>query len=156
MKDIKSYGEFTVSVKLYTGIAASLDIKVEEYEEKLRTRISDIVSQIKGVGEAGVSLTLEGGIEYVYVKDEKSDTEIRGSNTDPVSKSSSSEEKVILVEDENGHKTALIQRITLPKVQGVVIVCDGGDDIEVVSAVTEAVKTALGIKSTQVCVIKRG
>ena len=30
MKDIKSYGEFTVSVKLYTGITASLDIKIEE------------------------------------------------------------------------------------------------------------------------------
>ena len=30
MKDIKSYGEFTVSVKLYTGITASLNIKVEE------------------------------------------------------------------------------------------------------------------------------
>ena len=30
MKDIKSYGEFTVSVKLYTGITASLGIKVEE------------------------------------------------------------------------------------------------------------------------------
>ena len=30
MKDIKSYGDFTVSVKLYTGITASLNIKVEE------------------------------------------------------------------------------------------------------------------------------
>lgn len=30
MKDIKSYGDFTVSVKLYTAITASLNIKVEE------------------------------------------------------------------------------------------------------------------------------
>lgn len=30
MKDIKSYGDFTVNVKLYTGITASLNIKVEE------------------------------------------------------------------------------------------------------------------------------
>jgi len=30
MKDIKSYGEYSVDVKLYTGIVAKLSIKVEE------------------------------------------------------------------------------------------------------------------------------
>ena len=30
MKDIKSYGEYTAEVKLYNGISASINIKVEE------------------------------------------------------------------------------------------------------------------------------
>ncbi len=30
MKDIKAYGEYSVDVKLYTGISAKLNIKVEE------------------------------------------------------------------------------------------------------------------------------
>lgn len=30
MKDIKAYGDYTVEVKLYTGISANLSIKVEE------------------------------------------------------------------------------------------------------------------------------
>ena len=43
----------------------------------------------------------------------------------------------------------------LPAVRGVVVVCEGGGDPLVVSAVTEAMKTALGVNTSQVCVTKR-
>ena len=131
------------------------DEETARYEAQLCERVHRIVSLIKGVGKLDVTVTLESGIEYVYAKEEKSDSDVRSSGSDGVSTSSSSEEKLILVEDANGRKTALLRKMILPAVRGVVVVCDGGGDPQVINAVTEAVKTALGIRSTQVFVAKR-
>lgn len=131
------------------------DEETVRYETELCERVQRIVSLIKGVGALDVTVTLENSIEYIYTKEEKSDSNVQNDGDEGVSKSASSEEKLILVEDANGRKTALLQKMILPAVRGVVVVCDGGDDPQVVNAVTEAVKTALGIRSTQVFVAKR-
>ena len=138
-----------------TAAAENADEETARYEEKLRERVLAIVSQIDGVGDAHVSLTLDSGIEYVYAKEEKQDTDMQDDTTGGTTTRASSEEKLIIVEDENGRKTALIRKTLLPAVRGVVIVCDGGGDPLVVSAVTEAVKTALGINTSQFYVTKR-
>ena len=138
-----------------TAAAENADEETARYEEKLRERVLAIVSQIDGVGDVHVSLTLDSGIEYVYAKEEKQDTDMQDDTTGGTTTRASSEEKLIIVEDENGRKTALIRKTLLPAVRGVVIVCDGGGDPLVVSAVTEAVKTALGINTSQVYVTKR-
>ena len=122
---------------------------------KTRERVLAIVSQIDGVGEAHVSVTLDSGIEYVYAKEEKQDTDTRDGASGSTTTRASSEEKLIIVEDENGRKTALLRKTLLPAVRGVVVVCEGGGDPLVVSAVTEAMKTALGVNTSQVCVTKR-
>ena len=49
--------------------------------------------------------------------------------------------------------TTLVTEI-LPKIRGVVVVCDGGDDIAVCERVTEVVTTALNIPQRRVCVTK--
>lgn len=85
-----------------------------------------IVSQIDGVGEAHVSVTLDSGIEYVYAKEEKQDTDTRDGASGSTTTRASSEEKLIIVEDENGRKTALLRKTLLPAVRGVVVVCEGG------------------------------
>ena len=138
-----------------TAAAENADEETARYEEKLRERVLAIVSQIDGVGDAHVSLTLDSGIEYVYAKEEKQDTDMQDDTTGGTTTRASSEEKLIIVEVENGRKTALVRKTLLPAVRGVVIVCDGGGDPLVVSAVTEAVKTALGINTSQVYVTKR-
>ena len=91
----------------------------EEYAEKTEDRLLEIVSQIGGVGEAKIFLTMDNGGENVYLK-----------NTD--------------------QKTVSIE----PKVRGVVVVCDGGDDPMVKSRVLEAVTKALSISSDKVCITK--
>ena len=62
------------------------------------------------------------------------------------------DQKTILVEDANGRKTALLRKTLEPEVRGVVVVCEGGGNPITVMQITEAVKTALGIPSTRVCV----
>lgn len=49
--------------------------------------------------------------------------------------------------------TVLVTEI-LPKIRGVVVVCDGGNDAAVCERVTEVVTTALNIPQRRVCVTK--
>ena len=142
----------------------SVDVKKQEaevkeetkaYEEALCARVEEIVNCISGVGQSHVSVTLDSGIEYVYAVEQRTDTDTTNQSNDVTSERASSEQKLILVDDQNGGKTALLRTTKLPKVRGVVVVCDGGADPMVVANVTEAVKTALGIYSSQVCVVKR-
>ncbi|MBQ3330749.1 MAG: hypothetical protein IJG87_06180 [Ruminococcus sp.] len=123
----------TVRVALIVGIAAIILIgltqaidfspndrdQTQEYAERTENRLLEIVSQISGVGNARIFLTMDNSGENVYLK-----------NTD--------------------QKTVSIE----PKVRGVVIVCDGGDDPLVVSRVLDAVTKALNISSDKVCITK--
>ena len=91
----------------------------DAYAAKLEERLLEIVSQIDGVGQAQIFLTMDNSTENVYLK-----------NTDT--------------------KTVSIE----PKVRGVVVVCDGGDDPMVISRVLDAVTKALHIGSDKVCITK--
>ena len=92
---------------------------VSSYAEKTEERLLEIVTQISGVGQAKIFLTMDNAGENVYLK-----------NTDK--------------------KTVSIE----PKVRGVVVVCEGGDDPLVVARVMNAVTKALNISSDKVCVTK--
>lgn len=124
----------------------------EDYEKRYQQRVEELVGCIAGAGEARVVVTLDSGVEYVYVKEESRSSDQSNGSGDAQSARSTIDQKTILVEDANGRKTALLRKTLEPTVRGVVVVCRGGDDPIVVERITEAVKTALGIPSTRVCV----
>lgn len=125
-----------------------------DYCSQYESRVLQIVNCIDGVGEARVMVTLEGGLEYVYAKEEKQKNDITDRNGETKDEHNSSEKTTILIEDENGNKKALIKTVKEPQVKGVVVVCEGGDDIKVKLQVTDALKAALDIGAGDVCVTK--
>ena len=110
---------------LLIGLSSLIDFSGNEkdnsdrYAAKTESHLLEIISQISGVGEAKIFLTMDNSGENVYLK-----------NTDT--------------------KTKSIE----PKVRGVVVVCDGGDDPIVVSRVMDAVTKSLNISSDKVCITK--
>ena len=126
----------------------------EQYEAKLEKEVSELIQSIEGVGEANVMVTLLNGIEYVYVTEESIDTDKTNTAEETIAQRRSSQEKTILIEDDNGRRKALLKTTLEPTVKGVVIVCEGGDNILVKERVTEAVKAILNISSTRICVTK--
>ena len=130
----------------------------EDYKSKLEERVKKIISSIEGVGKAQVMVTLESGIEYVYEKEQNVSSTLNedsglGAGT-KVQQSVDSKESFIIIEDENGHKTALVRTRLEPKVQGGVIVCEGGGSALVAKNIYDLVTTALGIGYDRVCVVK--
>ena len=107
------------------------------------------ISQIDGVGECSVMLTFEESERSVYaVEDSVSQEQDRQTN----SGSSSSQKRLVLVENGEGGNQPVLEKTVRPQVNGVVVVCQGAKSMTVCQQVTEAVTTVLGIRSTQVCV----
>ncbi len=130
----------------------------EQYASKLESSLTDIVTQIQGVGTAKVLVTLERNTEYVYATEQKrsnqtTEDKSNGSATKNEA-NDNTETKYILVKDADGAQKALAVTEVQPIIKGVVVVCGGGDNPAVQQNVINAVTTALGITSVQVCVIK--
>lgn len=121
----------------------------QQSEQQLQQRLEEIISQIDGVGECSVMLTFEESERSVYaVEDSVSQERDRQTN----SGSSSSQKKLVLVENGEGGNQPVLEKTVRPQVNGVVVVCQGAKSVTVCQQVTEAVTTVLGIRSTQVCV----
>ncbi|MEG1994786.1 MAG: hypothetical protein RR048_07715, partial [Oscillospiraceae bacterium] len=80
--------------------------------------------------------------------------DIKTEDEQRLSEKTDSENKFIIVEDENGNKKALVETSYTPKFKGAVVVCSGGNSSSVKNKVTQALTTILGIGSSKVCVIK--
>ena len=89
-----------------------------QYEKKLEERLTDILTQIDGVGKIKVMVTLDTSEENEY-----------------------------------GKTKDVLLSVKAPSVRGVIVVCDGGDNIIVKEKVTSAVSGVFGISTTRVSVI---
>ncbi len=117
------------------------------YKQNLETDILNMLSSMQGVGNAKVMITLENGVENIYVTEEAFSSDISTSN-----ERRTGEKSTLLVEDTNGRRQALLKMTVEPTVRGVFVVCDGGDNILIVSRVTDAIKALLNINSTKIYV----
>ena len=89
-----------------------------EYEEALENKLCAILSEINGIGDVKIMITLDTSEENRFDDDDE----------------------LICVRS--------------PSVRGVIVVCDGGDNILVREKVINAVSGAFGISTTRVNVIK--
>ena len=96
----------------------------ESYREVLTAEVCALLSEVRGVGEVSVLLTLEAGESHVYA------------------------------EGDGGYITAggegLLLESRPPRVAGVAVVCDGGGDPAVREAVAQMLAAALGIGAHRV------
>ncbi len=133
------------------------DSSLSASNEKLEQQVYALVTSIDGVGQAKVMVTLDTSVEYVYAKEQKTDTDVtRDISEDGKAKTSQkdkTEENYIFVDGSDG-KQALLATERAPRVKGVVVVCEGGDDKLVQSRIIDAVTTAFDIGANRVCVTR--
>lgn len=136
---------------------ATADFVSEQYIADLEEKLTGLISGMEGVGRARVMVTLENGVEYVYAQEEKRDTDITREGavetSGRINERENVEQKYLLV-DQNGRKQPLLKTELQPKIQGVVIVCEGAGNPRVQQDLTNVVTTALNISSNRVCVVK--
>ncbi len=140
-KDLK-----TVDTKIYESeeeINIETDNFEDDYETKLAQKMENILSKVEGAGEVSVLLTLETSKEIVtkddYTKESQTSiSEDTGKRQDVTKKEETETVKI------NGDQPLVLKEIS-PKIAGVLIVAEGGNDIYVKSALINAVKTLLNI-----------
>ncbi len=132
---------------------ASAAETAEAYAERLEKKLSRMVSAMTGEESPAVLVTLENGGRYVYAADERENSRREG---DSGESSKETETEHVLVKGSDGTQQALTVTKTEPKIKGVVIVSRYAGDPVIREKLTEAVKTALDLSSSKVCVTDTG
>lgn len=130
------------------------EITAEEYKTILEEDIKKTVSDITGSKNVSVVITLESGIKYAYA-DIREETLTEKKDKENHTSDSGVKENYITVKTADGGEEALLVTTEMPKVRGVAIVCDGGDNEYIYEKVQNAVTAALDITSKRVYICGR-
>lgn len=119
-------------------------LNYSEYTVQLEKKLTDIISNISGVGQCKVMITLENSSENVYA----TDSEFKN-NDDTINQ----KDEYVIYDSKNGETPVLIKEY-LPQVMGVTVVCSGGDNIEIREKIIDAVTALFNISANRVSVSK--
>lgn len=125
----------------------NINSSVEEtnLNDDLERKLEVILSQISGISDVSVVLTYskESKQNVVYnTKEEKSDTD-------------SSYEKSVAYNEQNGDKTAIMESVELPSVEGAIVVAKGASSVDVRSKVANAIANVLNVPVYKVQVFEK-
>lgn len=104
------------------------------YTEYLEEKISLLISELEGVSDVSVLLTLDGGSELVYAEN-----------------SSAGSVDYLIINSSDGEEPVLIREI-YSSVRGIAVVCKGGGDASVQRTVTELLSSAFDLPHTKISV----
>ena len=113
----------------------------EAYREQMEEQVESILEHVDGVGTVEVMITLKASREKVTLKDNAQDA-------------GRSEEKSVLIEDENKNTSPYIVQEMEPEVEGIVIVCAGGDSPTIQREIIAAISALFPVESHKIKVMK--
>ncbi|MBQ1183840.1 MAG: hypothetical protein IIX60_05275 [Clostridia bacterium] len=128
----------------------------QSYTENLEARLENVISDMLGGSKVNVLITLESSAEYIYADELKTDADVTKDQSALKTQESDSNHKTyVIVKDADGNEQPLIVTEKMPIIRGVVIVCENGQTSNVAQAVRLAVKSALNVDDSKICVIGR-
>ena len=130
------------------------EMTAEEYKTILEEDIKETVTDITGSKNVSVVITLESGIKYYYA-DIREETLTEKRENEKESTDNETKSGYITVKNAEGGEQALLVTTQMPKVRGVAIVCDGGDNEQIAEKIQNAVMSALNISSKKVYICGR-
>lgn len=109
------------------------EYKEDDWETEIQSRLQEVLTKVEGVGKTDVFITFEDTGEKVVEKDE----------TDTV-----------FSKDSQGNQTPYLTSEKYPKISGVVIVAQGGDNPQVIRNIQEAVEALFQVEAHKIKVMK--
>lgn len=128
-----------------------------QYQQDLCDELGNMLASIDGVGKTKVMLTMEQSVQNVYATDDdiqQKESSQKSGESESTDKQNSEKTSYIIVRQSDGSEKALTVSQIMPKVKGVLVVCEGGENAVVRKNVTEAVSAILDISSAHICVTK--
>lgn len=137
----------------------NVDSQVENKDNKqdIETRLENILSNIKGVGNVKVLITYSQESTVIPMYDEDTSTSITeeqdsGGGTRTVNESTS--KKDIIYEENNGVKMPITQSIINPKIEGAIVTAKGANDANVKTNIIQAVEAVTGLATYKIQVFE--
>lgn len=114
------------------------------YVNSLDDELTELIANIDGVGTCKVMITLKNTSESVYAKN----TENSSSDS-----SSSQNDEYVIYSGENGDSPLLLKE-NFPQIEGVAVVCSGGDNVKIQEQIKKCVSALFNISSNRISVSK--
>ena len=121
---------------------------ISDYCSSLETKVEEIISLIDGAGKTKVMITLSETTEYIYAKNESNQNK---SSDDSLN--IDTENDYVIIEQNNEDSGLLVKTIE-PKIRGVAIVCEGGDNPTVQQNIYSTVSAVLNVSTARISISK--
>ncbi len=131
----------------------SVDTDVESFcvtDDKIVKQIEKILSQIRGAGDVSVMLTYESTAEKHYAIDVTSESSQNGEEVAGARTQSKQSTKLVTPSNE-----PVIVKQSFPKVMGVIVVCSGGDNVQVKANIKTALAGVLDVAEHKISVFTK-
>lgn len=138
-----------------TGSASESQETVTDrsYVSQMEQQLAAVLQNVQGVGEVSVMLTISETSEKIIEKDEE--TSVQTSSGEGGENTSSTERRETSVyEGSSGSETPYVVKEITPRIEGVLVVAEGGDNAVVVESISEAVQALFGIDPHKIKVMK--
>ncbi len=128
------------------------------YGTAAEQKLSSILSQIDGAGKVKVFITFADYGSKVVEKDvsySRNNEEQMGINQEEVyTVTSENTETTVYTVGEDGNEVPFVQKVTVPKVEGVLVVTQGGDNDMIIQEMKEAIMALFGIEEHKIKIAK--
>jgi len=104
-------------------------------------------------------VSYQAGVEMIPLldtKDRSTVTQETGNDSSRVTEQNDIETSIIFNQEKNGNKNPYISKTIMPKVEGVIVTCDGGGDVTVKADIISAVQAVTGANVNKIQVFPRG
>lgn len=119
--------------------------------------IRQILSKINGVGRVEVLITYSESSQTVAMYNEKykeSTTEEEDTNGGTRTIGEYNKEKEIIYKEENGNRVPITEKVIMPKMEGALVVAEGGGNAEVKTNIIQAMEALTGLSAHKIQVLE--
>jgi stage III sporulation protein AG len=124
----------------------------------MENKLEGILRKVSGIGQVEVMITLKASEEQVALKDtpstQESLNEVDGEGGSRINSSVTREESTVLIKDESGNSVPYIIKKVEPEIEGIVVIAEGGDNVDVILEIMEAAEVLFDVPAHKVKVMK--
>lgn len=132
------------------------NVKNDEYISMLENKLEQTIEGMEGAGKVHVMITLEDSGEKILDKNqpyESSSEFVKEDGKESEISTIQSDSQTVLI-DVDGDTSPIIIQERYPDIEGVVVVCEGGDDSKTSLRIKEAVQALFSIDTHKIVVCK--
>lgn len=137
---------------------AEAEEEMLSYAVYLEKALEEVLSSMEGAGRVKVLITMESSKEAVLEKDvvkqRAGTTEVDSAGGSRNTTDISEQEATVYTEGQSSLQTPYVKRIDAPRVQGVLVSAEGGQNAKVVKNITEAIQALFGIEAHKIKIVK--